>query len=118
MTIVVPLKEGTVPGLQPQGGFLIKGARRVCALHKQSRDNGGRKAAGGKGPVTELELRTYTLLQSFIYVSHRFQSQILRLQTPVHIHVCTVHVCSSATSAICSDQNWHKMAVYVGQEHL
>ena len=22
MTIVVPFKEGTVPGLQPQGGFL------------------------------------------------------------------------------------------------
>ena len=38
MTIVVPFKEGTVPGLQPQGGFL-RDQEGFCTLQKQPIEN-------------------------------------------------------------------------------
>ena len=38
MTIVVPFKEGTVPGLQPQGGFLGE-QEGLCTLQEQPRTN-------------------------------------------------------------------------------
>ena len=38
MTIVVPFKEGTVPGLQPQGEFL-KEQEGLCTLQEQPREN-------------------------------------------------------------------------------
>ena len=40
------------------------------------------KAAEEKGPVTELEPRTYTLTWSFSHTSYQSQSQILRLPSP------------------------------------
>ena len=41
-----------------------------------------RKATGEKGPATELEPRTYTLLRSFSHTHYRSQSQILCLPSP------------------------------------
>ena len=38
MTIVVPFKEGTVPGSQPQGGFLRE-QEGFCTLQEQPRTN-------------------------------------------------------------------------------
>ena len=38
MTIVAPFKEGTVPGLQPQGG-LVREQEGLCTLQNQPREN-------------------------------------------------------------------------------
>ena len=46
-----------------------------------------RKVTGEKGPVTELEAGTYTLLRSFSHTSYRSQSQIFRLPLPYVVPV-------------------------------
>ena len=53
MTIVGPFKEGTVPGLQPQGGFLRE-QEGLCTLQKQPRETTAAVAGHANCVVIEI----------------------------------------------------------------
>ena len=85
-TIVVPFKEGTVPGLQPQGGFLRE-QEGLCTLQKQPREN----------TDIRTHMHTYTCVYyAFMYVHvHKYIC--------IHMHVYMYYACTSTYNI------WHKI---------